>query len=293
MRSPLKYDEPLFRPPAEAYSLIFQITKGCSWNRCVFCEMYSTKDFKAKKQEKNIEDIATCAELYPETRKVFLADGDAMVLSTARLLEVLKLIQQSFPRLMRVGIYASTRTLLTKSPQELQELQSAGLKMLYVGIESGDDEVLQRNQKGETFKTTVEGLNRAHEAGMKSSVMILNGIGGTEHSHAHAVNSAKVLNETQPQYASTLVLSFPFGVEHYIKRLGSAFELPDKAGLLKELHTLITHLELKETIFRSDHASNYLSLKGILNRDKEKLLEQISVAIQGGSSLRPEWMRGL
>lgn len=293
MRFALKYDEPLFRPPSEAYSLIFQITRGCSWNQCTFCEMYTTKDFKAKKREKNIDDITQAAIQFPETRKVFLADGDAMVLSSERLLEILQLLKQSFPRLTRVGIYASTRNLLTKSPQELQELRDAGLKIIYVGVESGDDVILERNHKGETFKTTVEGLIRAHEAGIQSSVMILTGMGGTERSSQHAIASAQVLNETQPHFASTLVLTFPFGVTHYVKRLGLPFELPDKNGLLAELQTMISQLELKETIFRSDHASNYLSLKGILNRDKEKLLEQIAFAMGNNGTLRPEWLRGL
>lgn len=290
---PLTYDQPIFRPPAEANSLIFQITKGCSWNQCAFCEMYTTKDFKAKKQEKILGEIARCAISMPDTRKIFLADGDALVLSTSRLLEILTAITSSFPRLQRIGIYASTRNLLAKSPQELAELQAAGVKMIYVGIESGDDEVLARNKKGETFRTTVDGLQRAHTAGMKSSVMILSGLGGTERSRPHAVESAHVLNETQPLYASTLVLSFPFGMGHYRKRLGQPFELPDKRGLLEELQLLIQHTELHETIFRSDHASNYLSLKGILGRDKEKLLGQIADALSGGISLRPEWMRGL
>ncbi len=293
MRFPLKYEEPLFRPPSEAYSLIFQITKGCSWNQCAFCEMYSTKDFKAKKREKNIEDIEKTAALLPDTRKVFLADGDAMVLSSERLLEILTLLKTSFPKLNRVGIYASTRNLLTKSPQELKELHDAGLKIIYVGIESGDDVVLERNKKGETFKSTVEGLLRAHDAGIQSSVMILTGLGGKERMHSHAVESAKVLNETQPHFASTLVLSFPFGEKHYRNRLGLPFELPDKKELLIELQTMIKQLQLKETIFRSDHASNYLSLKGILNRDQEKLLGQIEFALNNTGSLRPEWMRGL
>lgn len=293
MRFPLKYDEPLFRPPAEANSLIFQITRGCSWNRCAFCEMYTTKDFKAKKQEKILEEISRCAELFPDARKIFLADGDALVLSTNRLLEILKPISASFPRLQRVGIYASTRNILGKSPEELKELKDAGIKMLYVGIESGDDEILTNNQKGETFATTVEGLNRAHAAGMKSSVMILNGLGGKELSERHAINSARVLNETQPLYASTLVLSFPFGAGHYRQRLGRPFELPEKKGLLNELRLMIAHCKLNETIFRSDHASNYLDLKGILNRDQDKLLTSIDEALKDASSLRPEWMRGL
>ncbi|MFH0895018.1 MAG: radical SAM protein [Bacteroidota bacterium] len=289
----INYSEPLFRPPSEAYSLILQITNGCSWNRCTFCEMYTSKKFSLKKEEEVLREIEYASKVAADTRKIFLADGDAMVLSTAKLLKILQALKNSFPRLNRVSAYASPGNLRAKSINELQELKEAGLTLIYVGIESGDDVVLQRISKGETYATTAEGLLKAHAAGIKSSVMILLGMGGKELSLQHARNSAAILNETQPHFASTLVLSFPFGEEHFQKRIGIPFELPDTPGLLTELRELLLHCKLKETIFRSDHASNYLSLKGILNRDQELLISTIDEALNHPSMLRKEWMRGL
>lgn len=289
----MHYDEPLFRPPSEAYSLIFQVTLGCSWNRCAFCEMYTSKEFRVKPEEQVLKEISDMAARFPDTRKVFLADGDAMVLSSAKLMRILQALSQHFPRLNRVSAYAMPRNMLGKSPEELRELRDAGLKLIYVGLESGDDEVLEMIGKGESFRSSVDGLLRAHEAGIQSSVMILTGLGGQHLSRQHAERSAALLNETQPHFASTLVLSLPFGRKHFLKRLGRGFDLPDKMGLLDELQTLLEHCDLKETIFRSDHASNYLALKGILNRDKARLLEEIAFARSSPGMLRKEWMRGL
>jgi radical SAM superfamily enzyme YgiQ (UPF0313 family) len=293
MQYPVDYEEPLFRPPSEAYSLIFQVTIGCSWNKCTFCEMYSTKDFRVKKEEDVLNEIREMGRMMPDARKIFLADGDAMILSTARLLKILEAIKQSFPRLQRVSSYALPRNLLSKSEQELKELYDAGLKIIYVGIETGDDELLLKINKGETFASTCEGMIRAHTAGIQSSVMILTGLGGKSLSRQHAINSAKILNEIQPHFASTLVLSYPFGKKHFINRLGTDFEVLSKKELLEEQILFLQHCELEETIFRSDHASNYLALKGILNRDKERLITQLENALNHPGLLRPEWMRGL
>lgn len=290
---PFSYEEPLFRPPSEALSMIFQVTIGCSWNQCAFCEMYTTKDFHVKSEELVMQEISEAGRHYPQVRKVFLADGDAMVLSSGKLMRILQTLKQAFPRLNRVSAYAMPRNMVSKSPQELRELKEAGLKLIYVGLESGDDELLDIISKGESFASSVEGLIKAHEAGINSSVMILTGLGGVNMSDSHALKSAELLNETQPQYASTLVLSLPFGRKHFLKRLQRPFELPDKQGLLMELHRFIANTSLKETVFRSDHASNYLVLKGLLGRDKERFLQEIENALENPSSLRKEWMRGL
>jgi radical SAM superfamily enzyme YgiQ (UPF0313 family) len=255
--------------------------------------MYTTKDFKVRKEEEVLDEIKRAGESYEGVRKIFLADGDAMVLSTDRLLRILAQLNASFPKLMRISAYAMPRNMLSKSDEELRSLREAGLKLIYVGLESGDDELLEMINKGETFATSVEGLCKAHNAGIQSSVMILTGLGGKVLSTQHALHSADLLNETQPHYASTLVLSLPFGRRHFLKRLQRPFELPDKMGLLEELYRFISNTRLKETIFRSDHASNYLALKGILGRDKEKLLDEIEFAMAHPSGLRPEWMRGL
>ncbi|MFC2111533.1 radical SAM protein, partial [Bacteroidota bacterium] len=261
--SPISYDEPLFRPPSEGNSSIIQITLGCSWNKCAFCEMYSTKKFKVRKEEDVFKDIETLARVNPLSRKVFLADGNAMVLSTNKLLRILEKVNSSFPKVNRISAYALPGDIIPKSHEELKELREAGLKLIYVGIESGDDELLKIINKNETFNTTVEGLNKSKAAGIESSVMILMGLGGKEYSEQHAINSAKVLNETQPHFASTLVLSFPFGEEHYNKKFNGNYVSMSTLDLLKEMEVFLKNTELESTIFRSDHASNYLILKGI------------------------------
>ncbi len=291
--SPVKYSEPVFRPPSEAYSLILQVTLGCSWNKCAFCEMYSTKKFKVRKQEEIFAEIDNVAATGMSVRKVFLADGDAMVLSTKKLLMILDKINNTFPRIQRISAYALPKNINNKSLTELQELYDAGLKMIYVGIESGDDELLRIINKGETFNSTVDGLLKAKKAKIRSSVMILTGLGGKIYSYNHAVNSALILNEIQPEFASCLVLSFPFGVKHYKNRFPAEFIELDTKGLLLELKNFIFHTNLESTVFRSDHASNYVILKGGLSRDKDKFLSQIDYALNHPEILRKEWMRGL
>jgi len=291
----MEYEYPLFRPPSEANSLIFQVTHGCSWNKCVFCEMYTTKSFKVKKPETIKAEIEKMKMLGSRVNKVFLADGDALVLSTSKLLHILEELNAAFPNLRRISSYAKPKDLAAKSVQELTELRHAGLNLLYTGLESGDDLVLKLMNKGETYQSSVEGMIKCKQAGIKSSVMIINGLGGTAYSAQHALNSAKLVNEIQPEYLSTLVLSFPFGVEHFKKRLQTEFTLPDTNGLLDELGLFIANTDLESSIFRSDHASNYLILKGILGKDKEMLLQKISDAIAnpGQAFLREEWQRGL
>jgi radical SAM superfamily enzyme YgiQ (UPF0313 family) len=201
----------------------------------------------------------------------------------------------NFPKLNRISTYALPKDILSKTDNELKKLAEKGLKLLYVGIETGDDELLKRINKGETFKSTAEALVKARKAGIKLSVMILNGLGGKKYSEQHAINSAKVVNIIQPDYLSTLVLSFPYGVDHFKSRFEKDFEELSKAELILEMGHFIQHLELENTVFRSDHASNYLVLKGLLNRDKEELLGRISHVLQDPvhANLRPEWLRGL
>ena len=289
MSFPIQYHEPLFRPPSEGNSLIIQITLGCSWNKCSFCEMYTSKQFKARNEEDVFADIEAFNPYVDQIQKVFLADGDPLVLSTPRLLRILDKLNQTFPKLRRISTYASPSNLARKSSEELQSLRSAGLSLLYVGIESGDSEVLEAVQKGETFETTIEGLNKSKAAGMDSSVMIINGVGGTQLWKQHAINSAKVLNATQPKFASTLVLTAHKGLAHYQDRYLGAFIEMNPIQLFEEMKLFMENLALNQTIFRSDHASNSLVLKGILGRDKQRFLEQIEAAIKNPKShhLRP------
>jgi radical SAM superfamily enzyme YgiQ (UPF0313 family) len=231
--------------------------------------------------------------------RVFLADGDAMALPFKRLKEILLLIKQYLPQVTRVSSYCLPRNLTNKTVEQLSELQALGLKLMYVGCESGDDELLEIIEKGETYNSSLMALNKIKQAGMKSSVMILNGLGGPELSKQHAINSARLMNEAQPDYLSTLVVSFPLGEERFSKgfteRKHQPFRLLNQLELFHEMKLLLSELDLKKTVFRSDHASNYLVLKGILGKDKEKLVNTVQMALdQSGSiPIRQEWQRGL
>ncbi|MCB2219102.1 MAG: B12-binding domain-containing radical SAM protein [Bacteroidetes bacterium] len=293
--SPFAYDEPLFRPPSEAHSLIFQVTLGCSWNRCAFCEMYTSKTFRVRNPEAVSAEIDEAANQMQGTRKVFLADGNAMVLSSHRLLQIIDKLNSAFPSLNRVSAYAMPRDLEHKSEEELRSLREAGLKILYVGIESGDPEVLKLINKGEIPDKMVHNLRKAQRVGIKTSVMIITGLGGKKYSRQHAIQSAEVVNAINPDFLSTLVLSFPFGKEHYEKRFKGSFEPMDKQDLLEEQYLFLKNTKLNNVIYRSDHASNYKPLKGILDRDKERLLSELEQAVSrpDQAGLRQEWQRGL
>lgn len=294
---PIDYIEPVFRPPSEAKSLILQVSNGCSYNRCSFCEMYTSpqKKFKPKAIDEVEKELAAVASQMPGVRRFFLADGDAMTLSIRRLKQVLEKINQYFPDLERVTAYCLPRNLKKKSVEELAELRALGLTMVYVGCESGDDKVLECVEKGETFETSKDALLKLKAAGIKSSVMILNGLGGRKFSEQHAINSAKLMNETQPEFVSTLVVSFPTGEERFRAGFDGDYETLSQEELFKEIHTLVSNFELENTVFRSDHASNYLVLKGTLGQDKQAMLDKIDLAMNkpGSIPLRQEWQRGL
>ena len=294
---PIRYVEPVYRPPSEAQSLILPVTDGCSWNRCTFCEMYTApqKAFRARGEDEVLDSIRRTGALYgSQVRRVFLADGDALVLPTRRLLAILEAIRQHLPAVHRVSSYCLARNLKKKSVAELIQLREAGLAMAYLGAESGDDEVLAKVSKGETFESTRDALDKLGAAGITRSVMILNGLGGQQLSAQHADHSARLANATQPEYLSTLVVSFPHGEARF--RAGfPEWEPLDQHGLFVEMERFLSQLELTRTVFRSDHASNWLVLKGTLGADKARLLGQVRTAIvtPEAARLRPEWARGL
>lgn len=294
---PIRYVEPVYRPPSEAQSLILPVTDGCSWNRCTFCEMYTApqKAFRARGEDEVLDSIRRTGALYgSQIRRVFLADGDALVLPTRRLLAILEAIRAHMPSVHRVSSYCLARNLKKKSVAELIQLREAGLAMAYLGAESGDDEVLAKVSKGETFETTREALDKLGAAGITRSVMILNGLGGQQLSAQHADHSARLANATQPEYLSTLVVSFPHGEARF--RAGfPEWEPLDQHGLFVEMERFLSQLELRRSVFRSDHASNILVLKGTLGADKARLLEQVrqAIATPEAARLRPEWARGL
>jgi radical SAM superfamily enzyme YgiQ (UPF0313 family) len=294
---PIRYVDPVFRPPSEAESLILPVTDGCSWNKCTFCEMYTApqKKFRARDEAEVMESIRLTGERYGDrVQRIFLADGDATVLPTRRLVSILEAIRSHFPAVRRISSYCLPRNLRRKSQQEIDELAAAGLAMVYVGAESGDDAVLAAVDKGETYESTRDALDKLGAAGIRRSVMILNGLGGKALSAQHAENSARLANATQPEYLSTLVVSFPLGEQRF--RAGfPGWEPLGQHDLFVEMERLLSALELKRTVFRSDHASNWLVLKGTLGADKERLLAQVRQAIVApeNAHLRPAWARGL
>ncbi|WP_426370460.1 radical SAM protein [Pseudocolwellia sp. HL-MZ7] len=298
---PLNYIEPVFRPPSEWKSLILQVTNGCSYNKCTFCDMYTAdnKKFKPKKTDVIEQELLKIVASGLPVGRVFLADGDAMMLPFNRLKEILLLIKTHLPQVTRVSSYCLPRNLTNKTVEQLTELRALGLTLVYVGCESGDDEVLQLIEKGETYKSSLIALNKIKQAGMKSSVMILNGLGGPELSKQHAINSARLMNAAQPDFLSTLVVSFPLGEERFAKNFiennHQPFRLLEQQELFQEMKLLLSELELEKTIFRSDHASNYLVLKGVLGKDKATLVNTVQMAIDKSTHipLRQEWQRGL
>ncbi len=292
----MDYDMPLYRPPSEGRSLIFQVTLGCSWNKCLFCGMYKGKRFKARPWEDLERDINEMSRYVPDTRKVFLADGDPLCLDTDYLVKVLKLITERFPNLERVSTYAGPTNLMEKSVDELRELKAHKLDILYLGIETGNEELLKKIHKGATSAEIIEGSRKAIEAGLRMSTFIILGLGGVEGSYAHAKDSAKVSNAIDPQFLATLTLMLGPYEEVYEKKLmGGNFKLLNKMESLQELRWFIEDLEVTNAKFGSEHASNYLPLRGTLPGDKEKILSLIDRALMDDRSgmLRPEWQRGL
>ncbi|MCP4430569.1 MAG: radical SAM protein [Gammaproteobacteria bacterium] len=290
---PAQYIEPVFRPPSEARSLILQITNGCSWNRCTYCSMYTApqKKFRPLAENEVLEAIRQCGASGIQPRRIFLADGDALVLSMRRLRTILQAIQVHLPSVSRVSSYCLPGNLKNKTVDELRELKSLGLKLIYIGAESGDDTVLKYVDKGETYRSTADALIKAKNAGLKTSVMILNGIGGKTYSKQHALASAHLVNETQPHYVATLVLTFYEGPEKVINGFQGNFVELDTLQLCHEMRIFIGETKLINSIFRSDHASNHLVLKGVLGKDKQAMLEQIDRAIEYFGQ-HPEFERG-
>lgn len=295
--SPIRYIEPVYRPPSEAHSLILPVTDGCSWNQCTFCEMYKApqKRFRARSETEVLESIQRSADYYGNrVQRVFLADGDALVLSTRRLLTILEAIRTYMPSVRRISSYCLASNLRRKTVEELTELREAGLQLVYLGAESGDDEVLQRVNKNETFESTCSALDKLGEAGISRSVMLLNGLGGVTLTAQHADNSARLINATQPEYLATLVVSFPYG-DTRLREHFPDWQPLSQHELFVEMERFLSQLELKRTVFRSDHASNWLVLKGTLNADKDALLAQVRTAIATpeAAPLRPSWARAL
>jgi len=288
----MRYVGHVIRPPSEADSLILQATIGCAHNRCTFCGTYRDQPFRIREEKELFEDIALAQRQFGRVRRVFLADGDAIVIPTERLERLLLRLKEAFPELQRVSIYARATDILLKSRDELKLLSELGLKTLYVGLESGSDEVLKAIEKGYTHEEAVQGCLLAQEAGMKLSTIILLGLGGKLNSKAHAEESARMINEISPRFLSVLTLMILKNTPLHTMIRKKEFELPEPMGMLEELFLFLEKLQVDRCIFRSNHASNYLPLSGTLHKDRERLLEMVNGAIQFGR-LKPEFLRGL
>jgi len=289
----MRYRGLVIRPPSEADSYILQVTYGCSHNACTFCPTYKGVRFSPRPLEEVEEDISLAGRLMPHTRRVFLADGNALCLPTERLAAILRSLGRAFPRLERVGVYANGHDINEKSHRELRELARLKLGMVYLGLESGDDEVLKRVRKKDSSGEMVEAVLKAKSCGMRTSVIVLLGLGGKEGSLRHARLSALAVSRMNPDYLSALTLMVVPGTPLYREQQEGRFELPDRQGLLVELREFLSGCQLEDCVFRTNHASNYLPLKGILSRDREKMVEYIEMALSRPEVLRPEYMRGL
>ncbi len=289
----MHYDMPLYRPPSEAYSLIFQVTLGCSHNRCAFCSMYRQKKFRIRPWEELRADILEAVISYRRTPRIFLADGDALVIDTDYMIRILGFLYEQFPSLERVTAYANPSNLLEKSAEDLQRIQKAGLQMLYFGIETGDDELLVRIKKGATAHELITSAKKAIDAGFILSATIILGLAGKKESQRHAIETARVCSAINPQYLSALTLMLEDNNRYFSRCLGKDWEMMNKVEILNELRTMVEHFHLDNCIFRSNHASNYLPIKATLNQDKGKLLQEIDSALKNPAQLRPEAMRAL
>lgn len=289
----LDYDYPLYRPPSEANSLIFQITLGCSFNQCSYCEMYRTKKYSERPWEEIKMEIDMTSTAYPATKRIFLADGDAINLPTERLVQILEYIYKKFPTLERVSSYAMPKNLLQKTDRELMTLRAAGLQMLYVGIESGSDTVLKKITKGATYKTIVQSCKKAKENNYVLSCMIILGLGGKKYTFEHVEETAKIISEVSPDYVGALNLHLDDTLyNEFMTKFKEPFEFLDDIQILNELELLISKINPSSSIiFRANHASNVYSIKGTLPTDKVNILELISQLKKNPDMLKPKILR--
>ena len=289
----MRYRGLVIRPPSEAGSYILQVAYGCSHNACTFCPTYEGIRFTPRDLAEVLEDVEEASRLIPRTGRVFLADGNALCLSNASLKEILSALRAAFPDLERVGIYANARDINEKSEDELRELAGLGLGIVYLGLESGDDRVLERVRKRDRCEDMIKAVLKVKECGIAASVIVLLGLGGKEGSRDHAMKSAQAVTRMDPDYLSALTLMVVPGTPLYREQEAGDFVLPSQHGLLEELRLFLEGCELSDCVFRTNHASNYLPLMGVLSRDKQDLLHTIDNAIQRPELLRPEYMRGL
>lgn len=271
----MRYEGSLYRPPSEAYSLIVQATIGCTHNKCTFCSMYKDKKFRIRATEEIIEDFRIGRERYSMVKRIFIADGDALAINTKELKKVLNYIQKEFPECERIGIYGSPKAILSKSIEELKLLHSLGLGIVYLGVESGSEKILKKINKGVSRSEMAEAGQRIVESGMKLSITLISGLGGKSDSLEHARESAKIINEIKPHYVGLLTLLVEEGTPLLEDVNNKKFTLLTPREVLMETKEMVENIEVEDCVFRSNHASNYVPLKGILSQEKDLILSQI------------------
>ena len=289
----MHYEGYCIRPPSEAGSILLQVTVGCSHNRCAFCGTYRNKRFRIKEERIILSDILYAARRMRQTDRLFLMDGDALIIPQPRLVWILERIREHLPWVKRVGVYANAKSIRKKSIEDLRRLRENGLGILYYGVETGDDEIRAAIQKGSTAAVCIEMGRRVKEAGILLSATVLLGIGGRGQSLRHARATGRLLSAMDPDYVGALTVMLIPGTPLYRDDASGAFELPDEAGLLRELREMIAHTDLSGGYFFSNHASNYLPVKAKLPDGKQKALDLIDAALRGEVGLKPEWMRAL
>lgn len=288
----MRYEGNIYRPPSEAYSLLVQVTIGCAYNKCTFCSMFKDKQFRVRDVREVIEDLIEARSVYSHVEKIFLCDGDAMCLSTDKLMFILENIKALFPEVSRVGIYARAQDILRKSPEDLARLAAAGLGIAYIGAESGSDLVLERVNKGAGRADTVAAVHKAEESGIRTSVTFISGLGGKELWREHAIETGEMISEMDASYVSllTLMLDSSASITDEIAR--GEFEVLSGEEVVKETYLLLQHANPKKScVFRSNHASNYVSLRGNLPEDRDLMLAQLERAMKDRGMLKDERFR--
>ncbi|HWP93373.1 MAG TPA: radical SAM protein [Thermodesulfobacteriota bacterium] len=290
----IEYSMPLFRPPSEANSFILQATIGCSHNECTYCAMYrkDTQRFRMRPIDEIKTIIDEAVERY-DFNRVFIADGNALVMPQKKLVEILQYLKEKRPDLQRITMYANVSDILRKGAENLKVLRDLGLEMVYIGFESGDDIVLERIKKGANYEETVRASKILKEAGVKNSAMVLLGVGGVDRSLEHAYATGRLLTDTDPEYVGALSLQVRPGAPIYQEWLDGKFKLPDKFQMIKELEIIVENTNLTDGYFFSNHISNYLPIKARFPQDKERVLEEIRAVLERGdeSLLRPDFYR--
>jgi radical SAM superfamily enzyme YgiQ (UPF0313 family) len=289
----LVYDYPLYRPPSEANSLIFQVTLGCSFNECSFCNMYRTKEYFERPIEEIKREIETMSKLQPNVTRIFLADGDALNVKTGTLIEILSHIKSNFKRLERISCYSMPKNLLQKTDEELSSLKRSGLDMVYLGIESGNNTILKKVTKGATSETIINSCKKAKKNGFILSCMIILGLGGKKYSDHHAADTSSVISQIEPDYLGALTLYMEPNIEkEFYAKFKEPFQPLEDLEILSEMETLVSNIDVKgQVIFRANHASNVYSIGGTLPQDKDKILEKIRYLKEHPENLKPKILR--